>query len=81
MKGDTSENTQIILANLASYILKLEDAPCSAQSHLDHAIFILSEMCKDWTPLDNDVLTVIRDAREHMSTYFEDAKLEWPRNN
>lgn len=71
-------SAQVVLANLASYVLKLEDAPCSAQSHFDHAVFALSEMCGDWTPSDIEVVQVIRDAREHMAHYFERAKEPWP---
>mgnify|MGYP003554381785 CR=1 FL=1 len=71
-------SAQVVLANLTSYVLKLVDAPCSAQSHFDHAIFALSEMCRDWNPSDADVVKVIRDAREHMAHYFEKAKAPWP---
>jgi hypothetical protein len=68
----------VVLANLALYVLKLEEAPCSAQSHFDHAMFALSEMCTDWKPSDSEVIKVIQEAREHMALYFEKAKTPWP---
>lgn len=71
-------SAHVALANLTSYVLKLDDAPCSAQSHFDYAIFALSEMCGDWNPSDADAVKVIRDAREHMAHYFEKAKAPWP---
>jgi len=35
--------SMVILRDLVNYKLKLDDAPCSAETHLDHAIFLLSE--------------------------------------
>jgi hypothetical protein len=66
------------LANVSEYVIKLDDAPASAQEHLDHAIFILSEMCREWQPSDADIMNVIMDAREHMAHYYELAKSPWP---
>lgn len=69
---------QIILANLVNYVLKREDNPCSAQTHFDHAIYSLSEMCYDRTNWDNEVIAVVNDSREHMAFYHEEAKKPWP---
>jgi hypothetical protein len=74
---NTEYTPQNALANLANFVLKQEDAPCSAESHLNHAIFVLSEMSAGWRPKDEDICKVIRDAREHMAHYFDDAKKPW----
>lgn len=67
-----------VLANLAMYSLKLDDAPASASEHFDKALFLLSEKCREWQPSDADVVAVIRGAREHMAYYFADADKPWP---
>jgi hypothetical protein len=66
-----------IFSNLMECILKQTDAPCSAQAHLDRVLFILSERCS-WVPTDPEVIRIVRDAREHMAHYFEEAKKPWP---
>lgn len=77
----TKPTAQIILANLANYKLKLEDAPCSAESHFDYAIYILSELCADWNPSDQEIIQTIRDSREHMAFYHKQAKKIWPKHD
>lgn len=74
----TKSAAQIILANLANYIVKLDDAPCSAESHFDHAVFLLSEMCYDRKDWDDEIIAAIRDSREHMAFYHPAAKNPWP---
>lgn len=74
----TKPAAEIILANLASYIVKLDDAPCSAQSHFDYAVFLLSEICSNWKPTDPEIIAAIQDSRAHMSYYYSSAKNSWP---
>jgi len=66
------------LVHLANFILKEEDAPCSAQSHLDYAVSVLSELVVDWDPRDEDIKRVILEAREHTAFYHQWAKKPWP---
>ena len=66
------------LSNLVNFVLKFDEAPASAQAHLDHAIFILSEMEPGMKAADEEVRQVVLDAREHMSYYFDQAKTDWP---
>jgi hypothetical protein len=74
----TKPAAEIILANLANYVVKLDDAPCSAQSHFDYAIYMLSEICRDWQPSDKEIIEAIRDSRAHMSYFYPNAKNSWP---
>lgn len=55
-----------ILKNILAYCLKKDDAPMSAQMHLDNAICALSEET-DWRPEDPDALHLIAEARESMA--------------
>jgi hypothetical protein len=77
----TKPAAQIILANLANYIVKLDDAPCSAESHFDHAVFLLSEMCYDRKDWDAEIIAAIQDSREHMAFYHKEAENPWPSND
>lgn len=78
MTNMTKPTAEIILSNLANYIVKLDDAPCSAQSHFDYAVFLLSEMCYDRKDWDKEIIAAINDSRAHMSYYYEKAKNSWP---
>lgn len=69
-----------ILHDLVNYKLKLDDAPCSAETHLDHAIFLLSEQCSDLKNIDQEMIQVVTDSREHMAFYHKEAKELWPQN-
>jgi len=69
-----------ILRELANYKLKLDDAPCSAVSHFDHAVFLLSEECADLNIEDPEMIQTINDSREHMAFYYEEAKEPLPKN-
>lgn len=74
----TEKEIQLTLSNIVSYVLKKHDAPMSAESHLDHAIAVLSEYCHNWKPLDDSAEAVVKDAREHASYYFKWAEKPWP---
>lgn len=69
-----------ILRDLVNYKLKLDDAPCSAETHLDHAIYLLSEQCSDLKNIDQEMIQVVADSREHMAFYHKEAKEPWPQN-
>jgi|688.fasta_scaffold821981_1 hypothetical protein len=72
---------QHVLSNLVEFIIKFNEAPASAETHLDTAIFLLSEESGDWKPIDDPaILEVIRSSREHMAHYYEAAKKPWPRD-
>lgn len=77
----TKPAAQIILANLVNYVLKRDDAPCSAQTHFDHAIYLLSEMCYDRKNWDSEAIAVVNSSREHMAFYHQNAKNPWPSND
>ncbi len=76
----TNYTAQNALANLVNYMLKREDAPASAEAHLSHCVFVLSEMARDWKLRDEEVVKTIKDSRDHMAYYFPDAKKDWPRS-
>ncbi len=69
---------QQALAHIANFCLKQDDAPCSAQSHLDYAIALLSEESGDWNPQDEEIRKIIVEAREHTAYYHAWAKKPWP---
>lgn len=60
---------QQALAHIANFCLKQDDAPCSAQSHLDYAITLLSEESGDWNSQDEEIRKIIVEAREHIAYY------------
>lgn len=66
------------LIHITNFILKQEEAPCSAQSHLDYAVAVLSEASPEWSPKDEEIKKVILDAREHIALYHIWAKKPWP---
>lgn len=57
----------IILANVATYIDKRDRNPISAQSHLDYAVWMLSELCPTWTQWDIDIVRIITEARSRFN--------------
>jgi len=67
-----------LLRDLVNYKLKLEDAPCSAETHFDRAIFLLSEHCATLKNIDAEMIAVVNSAREHMVFYHKEAKEPWP---
>ncbi len=69
---------QQALTHIANFCLKQEDAPCSAQSHLDYAIALLSQESGNWNPQDEEIRKIIVEAREHTAYYHAWAKEPWP---
>ena len=59
---------QDILTHLLWSVVKLDDAPASAQSHLDYAIVELSKLVGK-CELDSECEQVLMDAIEHMKIY------------
>lgn len=57
-----------VLANVASGVAKMTDAPMSAQTHFDAAINELAK-ATEWRPDDAELLAIIDDAIEHMRCY------------
>ena len=57
-----------ILNNIVSAVLKREDSPMSAETHLDCAIADLKALCPDWKPHSKEEADVVGSAEEHMST-------------
>lgn len=70
-----------ILRDLVNFKLKFDDAPCSAETHLDHAIFLLSEQCADLKNIEEEIVQVVNDSREHMAFYHKEVKNPWPTND
>ncbi len=71
MKRDIprSIDSRHILSDILNYLIKLEDAPASAQTHMDHVIFMLSRKY-DIDSFDDDEKEILKSAREHMSYYY-----------
>ena len=55
-----------VLKNILAYCLKKDDAPCSAQTHLDTAIAILANESK-WIPEDPAAREIVREAIDSVS--------------
>lgn len=74
-------DTQLALSAIVGFVLKQHDAPVSAESHLHHAIYLLSELCPHWdlSKSSDEFKNIVLDAREEMSKYFPAAHNPWPR--
>ncbi len=63
--NDYSALIRVVFGNLLSAIAKMQDAPMSAQTHLD---FVIDKLAKatTWRPDDPELRQIIDDATEHM---------------
>ena len=55
-----------ILSNIIAYILKQEDAPCSASTHLNTAIYLLSKETPEWVTFNHTAKEIIEEAIEEL---------------
>lgn len=68
---------QQALVHICNFVAKENDAPCSAQSHLDYAIALLSQHSTEWRTsqtIDEEIKNIILDAREHIGLYHSWAR-------
>lgn len=71
-----AEEVNRVLGNLVAFILKQDDAPASAQFHLDAAIDALYAH-SSWASTDEEKLEIVWSAIEHMN-HYRDNKIETP---
>ncbi|MGR9087868.1 MAG: hypothetical protein ACU841_12450 [Gammaproteobacteria bacterium] len=66
--GGSGLNVELgsILSNVLWFYCKWDDAPMSAQTHLDQAIVDLVALCPDFTPATEEIAEIITNATEHM---------------
>lgn len=64
--NENSVSLHRILGNILWFCAKNDDAPCSAEAHLDRAIVDLVSLCPDFKPPTDEIAEIITDAAEHM---------------
>ena len=59
----TNNTAEVILNNLLSYLVKLEDAPLSAGTHLNFSIALLLKELPNFTSTDPEFIDILEDAK------------------
>lgn len=64
-----------VISDILSADAKADDAPCSAESHLDRALVLLRSLLPDWQPENPENRARLIDAEAHMQHYLPIAQL------
>lgn len=74
MNSEIQKTLGRVLSNILSAVVKREDAPCSANTHMNMAICYLLELLPDWTTDNEQFMTIIGDAGFELGIYKKIAK-------